>query len=213
MQEPDDWRAVHRLGHRNFVGGNDQYWDLIGNLQFEFLKAQGLKPSHTFFDIGCGSLRAGTRLVEYLEPDRYFGIDKHIELLIYGVALELGIDAFRARRPRFLVTDTFEFGKLGAKADFAIAQSLFTHLNIGDISRCLTAFRPAAAAGCRFFATFFEVEARSEWQNPDQSHSHGYFEYTREQMESLGAAAGWAPRYIGTWNHPRYQRMMEFVAQ
>ena len=110
MQESgDDWRTVHDFGHRKFIGGNDQYWDSISRLQFVFLKEKGLKPIHTFFDVGCGSLRAGIRFINYLDQDRYIGIDKHIELVIYGVALELGINVFREKRPRFLITDAFEF--------------------------------------------------------------------------------------------------------
>ncbi len=42
--------------HRDMVGG---MWEEIGRLQFEFLRARGLKPSHRLLDIGCGSLRGG----------------------------------------------------------------------------------------------------------------------------------------------------------
>ena len=38
--------------HRDMVGG---MWDEIGRLQFEFLRARGLKPNHRLLDIGCGS--------------------------------------------------------------------------------------------------------------------------------------------------------------
>lgn len=214
MQKPgDDWRAVHEIGHRSFVGGNDQYWDLIGTLQFEFLKKNGLARSHTFFDIGCGSLRGGTKLVGYLEQDRYVGIDKHIELVIYGTALELGLEAFRAKRPRFLITDSFEFFKIDTRANFAIAQSLFTHLEMNDIHQCLMALKTMAAPECRFFATFFERQVQDDWINPSASHSHGHFMYTRQEMESVGFSTGWVPRYIGEWNHPRDQRMIEFTAR
>jgi hypothetical protein len=206
----DDWRAVHRLGHRNYVGGNDDYWDSIGALQFEFLKSQGLRPDHTFMDIGSGSLRGGARFIEYLEPDRYLAIDKHIELIIYGVALELGIERFREKRPRFVVTDSFEFSKLRAAPDFAIAQSLFSHLTLNDISACLKALQVTAAAGCRFFATFCDEGTVTDWHNPERSHSHGHFQYAREQMEAAGRDTGWSPRYIGAWGHPRDQKMIEF---
>ena len=44
--------------------------------------------------------------------------------------------------------------------------------------------------------------------NPRLPHDHGYFAYTREEMESLGRQAGWAAEYVGDWGHPRGQRMM-----
>jgi hypothetical protein len=162
-------------------------------------------------DVGCGSLRGGLRFIDYLEPDRYLAIDKHIELIIYWVAIELGIERFREKRPRFVVTSSFEFSKLGAAPEFVIAQSLFTHLTIEDIATCLKAPHSVAAVGCRFFATLFERKIVNEWPNPVQSHSHGQFRYTRGQMEATGSAEGWQPRYIGEWNHPRGQHIIEFI--
>jgi hypothetical protein len=209
--ENDDWRAVHSAGHRNFIGGNDEYWERIGALQFAFLKAQGLRPEHYFLDVACGSLRGGVRFIDYLQPDRYLAIDKHIELIIYGVALELGVERFREKRPRFVVTSTFEFAKLGASPDFAIAQSLFTHLTLDDIEACLGALGAIAAPGCQFFATFFEAEAQDGGSNPGRSHSIDVFRYTRKQMEDAGAAQGWTPRYIGDWRHPRGQHIIAFA--
>ena len=89
----DDTREeIHESGYRRFVGGAGDYWELIGQLQFRFLVDHGLAPSETFVDVGCGALRGGVKLIRYLAPDRYLGIDKHIELIIYGVANELGID-------------------------------------------------------------------------------------------------------------------------
>ena len=44
--------------HRDLVGGN---WDLLGNLQFEFMIANGLLPCRRLLDIGCGCLRGGVR--------------------------------------------------------------------------------------------------------------------------------------------------------
>ena len=64
--------------HREEVGG---LWDKIGKLQFDFLKKMGLRSEHYFLDVGCGSLRGGIHFINYLEPSRYFGIDKNNELL------------------------------------------------------------------------------------------------------------------------------------
>ena len=124
----DTREEIHKIGHRRFIGGAEDYWDIIGELQFRFLVDRGLAPSDTFIDVACGSLRGGVRLIRYLEPDRYLGIDKHIELIVYGVATELDIATYREKRPRFVVSDCFEFHKFGAKPIFGIAQSLFTHL-------------------------------------------------------------------------------------
>src|ERR1035438_2924105 len=85
-------------GYRAFVGGAGPMWDSIGALQFEFLKSRGLLPDHRFMDVGCGALRGGSHFIRYLDPGCYHGIDKHIELIIYGVGAEIGVEVFREKR-------------------------------------------------------------------------------------------------------------------
>ena len=207
MPHADTAEGVHQRGHRNFVGGVGDFWQAISKLQFEFLVAEGLRPEHHFLDIACGSLRGGHRVIPYLEPDHYFGVDKHIELIIYGVAEELGLALFRSKRPRFFVSDRFDFGSLPEPPRFALAQSLFTHLTPDDIKLCLHNLRRATNE-CRFFATFGEGDSSAA--NPGQSGSSAHFRYTRAEMDRFGVETGWTPIYIGKWNHPRDQRMMEY---
>lgn len=206
----DTREGVHQIGHRRFVGGDGDFWDAIGELQFRFLLDRGLARSDIFIDVACGSLRGGAKFIAYLDPDHYLGIDKYIELIVYGVGAELGLPAFAEKRPRFVVSDAFEFHKFQARPAFGIAQSLFTHLNAEDITTCLRNLIAIAAPGCRFYATFFEVDGPAA--NPPASHSHGRFTYTRAQMEEFGAKTGWTATYIGDWNHPRSQHMIEYGA-
>lgn len=206
--DKDDADLVFSTGHRTFVGGNGDMWAAIGRLQAEFLIEAGLEPHHRFLDIACGSLRAGTHLIPYLDEAHYFGVDQHIELIILGAAEELGMDLFREKKPKFAVSKAFAFESFGAAFDWGIAQSLFTHITPDDIRLCLGNLRAHAAPEMRFFATFHEVEA--ETRNPDASHSHGYFAYTRAQMEAFGSRCGWVPRYIGDWGHPRGQKIVEY---
>jgi len=205
----DTVEAIHELGHRKFVGGDGPYWDVVADLQFDFLCARRLKSSDTFIDIGCGSLRGGRRFIDYLEVGKYHGIDKYIELLIYAVNAELGLKVYRRKMPRFVVSDRFEFARFGTKFTFGIAQALFTHLTGEDIGICLASLSLAAAPGCRVFATFFEVAVPRG--NPRRSLNHVGFGYTRGEMETFGSATGWIPKYIGEWGHPRGQNIIEYV--
>ncbi|OHV17751.1 hypothetical protein BK022_03590 [Methylorubrum extorquens] len=206
--EKDDANLVFKTGHRNFIGGNDALWAAIGELQANFLIKAGLEPHHHFLDVACGSLRAGIHLIPYLDAGRYFGVDQHIELIIIGVGEELGMDAFRSKKPKFLVSRSFEFERFGTTFNWGIAQSLFTHITADEIRLCLTKLHTHAAEGMRFFATFHEVE--TSVANPEASHSHDYFAYTRAEMEAFGRDAGWTPRYIGEWGHPRQQKIIEY---
>jgi hypothetical protein len=205
----DSATAIHKHGYRNFVGGAN-VWESIGALQFEFLKKQGMTPADKLVDVACGALRGGLHYIKYLEPGNYYGIDKHIELIIYGTARELTVPVFREKMPHFAISDAFEFHKLGEGFTYGIAQSLFSHLIADDIRLCLRNLHEVAADGCKFYATFFESDKVDD-TNPEKSHSAAGFRFTRKQMEAFGADTGWQSNYIGNWNHPRGQKVIEYV--
>lgn len=197
--------TINAIGHRDYVGG---LWEEIGQLQFDFMVAQGLQPEHTLLDIACGSLRGGVHFINYLNPGNYLGLDKEQELINRGIEHELGKDKQAEKQPEFVISDCFEFDKFSKVPNYAIAQSLFTHLVEKDIKACLKNLK--AFAGDKpltFFATFFECETPQKGEL-ETSHSHAKFEYTRQQMEQFGREAGWQVEYIGDWNHPREQKMI-----
>jgi hypothetical protein len=195
-------------GHRDYVGG---LWEALGTLQFKFMVDQGLEPRHVLLDVACGALRAGVRFIPYLEPGNYLGIEMHQKLIDAGVEIELGKKLYALKKPELVVSDQFEFDSFSRLPDFAIAQSLFSHLTAEDISRCLRNLRAVAKPSTKFYASFFET-ARPQ-KNVDRSEPRGKFLYTRDQMSELGAKGGWKSRYIGDWNHPRDQQMFEYFLE
>ena len=200
-------QGIEDGGHRAYVGGK---WEEIGNLQFEFLKAQGLRPEHVFLDVGCGSLRGGVHFIPYLNAENYLGIEKEETLIQAGLVQELGEEMALAKRPEFVISGAFAFHHFSKRANFALAQSLFTHLTLDGLQLCLKNLRPQMQNDGRFFATFFETE--TTFDNPEASHDHLNFKYTQAQLDSLAETTGWKTNYIGDWGHPRGQRMMEFIA-
>ena len=62
----------------------------------------GLKPSDVFVDFGCGTLRVGASLIEYLEPDGYTGFDIDEQILDVGREM-LPPGVCDAKRPRLAV--------------------------------------------------------------------------------------------------------------
>jgi len=207
LTKPEGRLGLLIEGHRNSVGGK---WDEIGKLQFDFMLKQGLAPSHILLDIGCGSLRGGIHFIKYLEKGNYIGIDKNRSWVNAGIKKELGEQMFEEKNPEIIISDKFEFNKFSKVPDYAIAQSLFTHLNKEDIELCLKNLRKIVNLGHVFYATFVEVNL--ELQTSKRSHSHRVFQYTRNQMGTFGEKNGWKARYIGDWNHPRGQKMMEYTA-
>jgi ubiquinone/menaquinone biosynthesis C-methylase UbiE len=196
---------VGDMGHRQYVGG---LWEVLGRLQFRFMIEQGLQPQHVFLDIACGSLRGGVRFIPYLDRGNYLGLDIQQRLIDIGIRHELGPQLNEIKKPEFVVSDAFEFGRFSKQPDFALAQSLFTHLTEADIALCLRNLRSKAKSKTKFYATFFESE--QPMKNPEHSHSHKNFFYTQKQMTQFGEASGWFTRYIGDWKHPRRQMMLEY---
>ena len=203
---PEGEKIIRKAGHRRYVGG---MWEKIGRLQFLFMLEQHLKPQHCFLDIACGSLRGGIHFIKYLETSNYLGIDKEGLLIDLGIKEELGFDTLKLKQPQFVVSSTFEFKKFTKVPDFAIAQSLFTHLTSQDIELCLSSLRQFVSGSHVFFASFFSGNSN---KNHKVSNSRIGFYYPPETMVELGKKTGWKPTYIGHWNHPRGQVMMKYEA-
>lgn len=202
---PQGRSGVRKLGHRGYVGG---MWEEIGTLQFEFLLARGLKPEHVLLDIACGALRLGVKAIPYLQPDHYLGIEKEVDLANAGLEVELPLDVRREKRPTIVISDSFEFDKLPRRANYAIAQSLFSHFPPDLINLCCRKLQPFLAEGGVFYATYHETKVAVS--NPRKPHDHGYYAYTKEQMLAFGNENGFVANYIGDWRHPRQQVMMEY---
>jgi hypothetical protein len=203
---PEGGNGVEILGYEKYVGGR---WDELGKLQFEFMKSHGLEPHHVLLDIACGSLRGGRFFIPYLEPGHYLGIDKEPSLVEAGRKHVIADQIWVERKPEILISGDFEFAKLTRRPNFALAQSLFSHLEAVDIKRCLEKLYVVAEPGCRFFATFFESHLPR--LHLKKSHSHRNFKYSRTQMRHLGESLGWQVRYIGDWNHPVNQKMILYI--
>ena len=114
--------------YRRWIGGN---WPEVQDWQYEFLtqKMYHYNPSATFLDVGCGSLRLGSRLIREHDADKYIGLDVSQELINYGLKYEMRQKDIDAKRPRFIISDRFDYSELGdEKVDIAWCFSLWMHL-------------------------------------------------------------------------------------
>ncbi len=123
--------------HRDIIGG---LWNEIGDLQLEFLRSNGMTKDSQLLDIGCGSLRLGVRATDFLNSGHYWGTDLNESLLDAGYDKEIVPAGLADKLPREnLVRDgDFNFPGIPHRIDFAIAQSLFTHLPINRLRLCLS---------------------------------------------------------------------------
>ncbi len=204
---------IARGAHRQFVGG---LWEELGALQHAFLKGRGLLPRHRLADIGCGALRGGLHFIAYLDEGRYYGIDTNESLLDAG-RRELALAKLEHKRPSLFVTRRFELAQFATRFDFALAVSVFTHLPMNHIVKCLVEAKRALLPGAPFYATFFE--SPSDAHVEPLAHVPGdvvsYFDmdpyhYSPDEIRFLAREAGVAAERIGEWGHPRDQRMWSF---
>jgi len=202
--------------HRELAGG---LWDEMGRLQLDFLVGQGLSPRDLLLDVGCGCLRAGVHLVAYLEPAHYYGLDVNASLLQAGYDVELHAAGLQERLPRenLLQDGTFACHRFGRLFDFALAQSVLTHLSADQVRACLEGVAAALRPGGRFYATFFEApegpalaELRHEPGGITSHAAHDPFHYRLSDLQALCDPELFDLRYVGEWGHPRAQRMLCF---
>lgn len=197
-------------------------WEEMGRLQFEFLVHEGLRPHHRFLDIGCGSLRGGLHFIRYLDPGRYVGMDASAELLEAGRE-ELRQAGLEDRGSTLVHMSDFGLHRLGGRFDMALAQSVFTHLPVNDIIRCLMGVDRVLAPGGRFYATFFEnPEGKRNLDPVHHPTSTGedlvtYFDrdpyhYDVDTFRWACAGTRLDVSSMGEWGHPRDQRMLLFEA-
>jgi hypothetical protein len=114
----------------------------------------------------------------------------------------------RQKNPRIVISDSFQCSAIVQKADFAITQSLFSHLPPNLIHLCFQSLYPWLTDDGVFFATYFEV--KNTRKNASKPHDHGYFAYTKAKMAEFGEANRFSVHYIGDWHHPRNQVMVEY---
>lgn len=208
--------------HRALAGG---FWDEIGNLARDFVIAQGLTPSMTFLDIGCGCFRVGVHLVDYLDAGHYFGIDLSEELLSAGYEQELrplGLDLKLPRR-NLLCDDEFNFTRFenAPRFDMALALSLFTHLPLNHLRLCMEKLQPAMAPGAKVIATIFHCVEEGEWSQPMVHEPGGIttfaardpYHYRSSDLERCIEGLRWKMSEPQEWNHPRGQAVVVFVRE
>lgn len=139
--------------YRAYVGPKAKY-DIMGANQFGLLVENGLREHHSVLDIGCGSLRAGRLFIPYLNPGNYYGIEPNKWLVKTGIKSELGSDILNIKKPKFIYSDKFDAQSFGVKFDYIIAQSIFTHASLDQISECMKNVSTVMKAKSIFMASF-----------------------------------------------------------
>ena len=88
--------------HMGFHG----QWEEHRRFQLDFAKRLGLVPNSRFIEIGCGPLTLGLPMMQYLDADRYTGIDVRPEVLNLSWQ-QVGKAGLSAKNPRLVISQSF----------------------------------------------------------------------------------------------------------
>jgi hypothetical protein len=129
------------------------HWDR-GFEPFQFLLGLGLQPAHRCVDYGCGSLRIGMHLLDYLDAGNYWGVDVTDRFYKDGLDL-LKPDTLAAKAPRL---DVIAPASLAAvkqwRPDVVFSFSVLLHVPPAELQDYLAKVAGLLATGARAVVVF-----------------------------------------------------------
>jgi cyclopropane fatty-acyl-phospholipid synthase-like methyltransferase len=134
-----------KQARRHGLVGRPELWQLKRDFQIAFLREHGLEPGHVLVDVGCGTLRGGIPIIEYLDDASYIGIDVRAEA-IEEARRELHEQGLEHKRPTLVAAPSLDGVDLGRTADHVWAFSVLMHLDDIRLDECLDFVRRHLAA-------------------------------------------------------------------
>jgi SAM-dependent methyltransferase len=197
------------------------YTKEISNLLFNYLMNNfDLNAYHRIFDIGCGDLRIGMKLLSHLVKGHYFGLDLLQCLVDKGIenAINNGLED-KIERHHFAVNNNFNYSFLTNErmncCEFALAISVFTYLPMSMVKIFLRQLGDCMEVGGKVLITFFQnttgetgpiTQVGSKITTttfPDRAPYH----YKLNELARCFKKP-WYPHYIGNWGHPGNEKLI-----
>lgn len=172
------------------------HWLQTGEMQFEYLISHGLLPEHRVLDIGCGNLRLGWRLIEFLDEGNYVGLDLSPEILFAAQQVVVQ-NKLQANRPYLEVIDgtSLDFLPTGT-FDVAHAHSVFSHTPLDVFEAYVRQVRDLLTASGFFDFTFIEGEREYEFVGED-------FRYPAATLLNVAERNGMTGARATDWDYPQ----------
>jgi ubiquinone/menaquinone biosynthesis C-methylase UbiE len=193
------WETLARVIPDDAIGGD---FDLGGRIQLGVLLMEGLRPTDTLLDFGCGSGRLALKAIPMLQGGQYFGVD------VSQTMVELARDRVATQYPNpscrvsWLQLGEPPFPLEERSIDVACAFSDFTHIEHEDAYRYLKDALRIVGPGGRFIFSclpmtlayarpFFLAAAAQDFR--DRWSSTRNITTSVDFMEALATLAGWTP--------------------
>jgi ubiquinone/menaquinone biosynthesis C-methylase UbiE len=178
------------------IGGGE--FELIGKIELGLLILEGLRPSDTVIDLGCGTGRLAVHLIPHLRAGRYLGIDISKAMLREGARRTAGLADGCSVEWKHQRTSRFDLPD--GSADVLCAFSVFTHMEVEDTYRYLVGALPVVRPGGKLIFSCLPLSlegARKVFLDQARLDLHERWAgirnvvTTEESMETLASMSGW----------------------
>lgn len=164
-------------------------WDSHGELQRDFLITQGLRPEHCLLDIGCGGGRLARKVVPYLHPGNYHGVDISQAALLAAKRLARD-EGWGTRRPRFWREKVDR--AFAGTFDYLWAHSVVTHLSVPLIEDLMLEAARLLAPGGAFYWSYVPAAETVRY-------GLSQFKTTLEDLRACAERAGLSFEDVPDW--------------
>ena len=131
------------------------------------LVERGLQPDHIFVDYGCGTLRVGALLINYLTPDRYVGLDIDQRLLDLGRDM-LPAEVARDKRPTLRVISPEAVNEAAARRpDWIFSNGVVQHIPPTELAPYFTNIRELATHQTKILIKLSKLKEKSYRKSPN----------------------------------------------
>lgn len=121
------------------------------NFQIQFLTSRGLQSHHRLLDVGCGTLRGGIPIIDFLDQCNYTGIDVR-QPVIDEALKEIKLEGLSNKKPELLAFKHFAQFDLEREFDFLLAFSVLFHMHDDIVRSCFDFVRRHLSSEGAFFA-------------------------------------------------------------
>jgi cyclopropane fatty-acyl-phospholipid synthase-like methyltransferase len=136
---------------RHALVGPKSQWQFKRDFQIGFLRSAGLQPDHRVLDLGCGTLRGGIPIIEYLGTGRYTGVDVRSETIDEAYA-ELALHGLERKAPRLVASASLATSGIESTFDVVWAFSVLIHMTDDALEDCFAFVAVHLAPHGKFFA-------------------------------------------------------------
>ena len=154
--------AEEMISRHGFLGVPVETFEQAGREQLIALLAEGLNPESKILEIGCGCLRIAYWLVRFLDPGCYHGIEPARQRVEYGLRYLFTPAEAALKEPRFDFNPRFDSSVFGARFDFFLARSIWTHASKPQIAAMLDSFIRDSNPSSIFLTSYLPARSPEE---------------------------------------------------